>query len=550
MPPKQREDSKLKGKGSTKKTPRASSSASAATKSSRRNKAKASRDSVDIDDPEDADEEEPAKINRKHQKGELLWERISGDSNKCDSFISEKHSVPLFINFVTLELVTKLPNDWEEKKAADRAAKKIENIAQYAGCLDIEISNITVAQMTKLAAVNRVEDEFGNDHGEFSTPTGQIPLSRLIELRPGLLHSYQGSLNSLYTLQCPGTSPWDMPFVRVLSNHRYEKSSNTLSVRFYVYYTRLLFEMIADSEIKNLTDCLRRDKFEVVPVKKRSLQPTLFTSAGDQPHSLDYRFSLAGLMRRIENRGYRLAEKQPDALNVQLYDFQRSTYQWMLDQENDPDGINGLFWEEWKYNQTSSLFYFPLAGEFRLSRPPKTNGGLLCEEMGLGKTVEIIALILGNPLKDASAVSESANPMDLPIGKGTLIVVPPTLLGQWFDEFRSKVKDINTERNPLKVARFDGYHNNTLTTVKLSQVRRLESEESPVPSPWGCEYDGSPLNLRKGEVVGVKLQHTLGDVVSTVKIYFIYFSCTQRKFFSLFISPLTFLIEYSWRIPW
>ncbi|CAN0423968.1 unnamed protein product, partial [Discosporangium mesarthrocarpum] len=35
------------------------------------------------------------------------------------------------------------------------------------------------------------------------------------------------------------------------------------------------------------------------------------------------------------------------------------------------------------------LWYFPLAGEFRLMKPPHITGGLLCEEMGLGKTMEV-----------------------------------------------------------------------------------------------------------------------------------------------------------------
>ena len=40
------------------------------------------------------------------------------------------------------------------------------------------------------------------------------------------------------------------------------------------------------------------------------------------------------------------------------------------------------------------MFYFPEAGELRLERPPHSTGGLLCEEMGLGKTVEVIAIII------------------------------------------------------------------------------------------------------------------------------------------------------------
>lgn len=501
MPPKAKE---TKAGGKATKVTKSARAATAVTKGT--------KNKTDASPPNNKD-----KVNVRHRKKGGLWENINGNYDSCDDLMNGDQEVPKFIDYVSLEIVH-LPLDWEKKGAADRAAKGTETIAQYAGCTDIEVQGISVDEMKALVALNNVEDDFGNEHGEFSTPIGQIPLSRLLELKPNLLHSYQGVLNSLFTLQCPSSSPWDMPFVRVISNHRYLKKEQTLKLRYYVYYTRLLFEMIADNEIKNLTDCLKRDLIEVIPVKKRPPQPVLFTSAADLPQSMDYRFSLAGLMRRIENRGYQLASSQPEALTVQLYDFQRSTYQWMLDQENDPNGINSLFWEEWKYGGNISLFYFPLAGEFRLTRPPKTNGGLLCEEMGYGKTIEIIALILGNPLvNDGENVTEAANPGDLPVAKGTLIVVPPTLLGQWFDEFRSKIKDIDTEHNPLKVVRLDGYHTNTLTTVQSCQVRRPASNDNTQPSLWGCEHDGSPIAPRRGEMVEVKLQHTLGDVVRILK---------------------------------
>jgi SNF2-related domain len=64
----------------------------------------------------------------------------------------------------------------------------------------------------------------------------------------------------------------------------------------------------------------------------------------------------------------------------------------MLDHEHEgpKGGINGHFWEkrEWA-DGGNALWYFPLAGEFRLQAPPSTTGGMLCEEMGLGKTVEV-----------------------------------------------------------------------------------------------------------------------------------------------------------------
>jgi SNF2 family DNA or RNA helicase len=113
-------------------------------------------------------------------------------------------------------------------------------------------------------------------------------------------------------------------------------------------------------------------------------------------------------MKLAESRGYTCVERQPTELKVELFEFQKSTLQWMLDQEHDVRGINGRFWENWNYDTSSSsvdggegsnsrwfdMYYFPLAGELRLVAPPQTNGGLLCEEMGLGKRAKKTAFLL------------------------------------------------------------------------------------------------------------------------------------------------------------
>ncbi|OTB00375.1 hypothetical protein M426DRAFT_26607 [Hypoxylon sp. CI-4A] len=58
---------------------------------------------------------------------------------------------------------------------------------------------------------------------------------------------------------------------------------------------------------------------------------------------------------------------------------------------------------------------------------PEKRGGILADTMGLGKTVQALALILARPSRDRTK-------------KTTLIVAPPALLHQWQEEIRSKVK--------------------------------------------------------------------------------------------------------------
>lgn len=87
------------------------------------------------------------------------------------------------------------------------------------------------------------------------------------------------------------------------------------------------------------------------------------------------------------------------ALNGTLYaPYQVDGVQWMLGMENQTDG-------------------------------PK--GGFLCDEMGLGKTIQIIATILGNPVKH------------------TLIMVPKTIVTQWS-------KELATFAPGLSVLVYDG----------------------------------------------------------------------------------------------
>lgn len=135
----------------------------------------------------------------------------------------------------------------------------------------------------------------------------------------------------------------------------------------------------------------------------------------------------------MESTGYASME-QPAGLKLTLRNFQKQTLKWMWDREKLRYGLNELLWEEWPLVTGNDAFWYNrVAGEYSRFRPPVMTGGFVCEEMGLGKTVEALALILANPLPAVQHRGKAHS-------RATLIVVPLTLLNQWVHEIEKCVE--------------------------------------------------------------------------------------------------------------
>ncbi|KIW13169.1 hypothetical protein PV08_08356 [Exophiala spinifera] len=99
----------------------------------------------------------------------------------------------------------------------------------------------------------------------------------------------------------------------------------------------------------------------------------------------------------------------------------------------------------WKLRgMESSLYHHQLLGAAflrdRERSKTRPHGGLVCDEMGFGKTIQMIANILDGKPEEGSAV------------KTTLIVAPPALINQWMVEMDKHVK-------PRALGRILRYHN-------------------------------------------------------------------------------------------
>lgn len=162
---------------------------------------------------------------------------------------------------------------------------------------------------------------------------------------------------------------------------------------------------------------------------------------------------------------------QPRQLNAAMFPFQRSSVGFLLGREGiAPPGKNeagdiqlnhlsggmmahdgvrdvGLWWKRLGQH----LFFSPFLGKFTTKTEETwssdVRGGMLAEEMGLGKTVEVFALVLLNADEARSALptyeDESLEVTVAPT-KTTLIVAPEVLRQQWLDEATLHAPDLRT----------------------------------------------------------------------------------------------------------
>ena len=357
--------------------------------------------------------------------------------------------------------------------------------------------------------------ETWNDVGEPGAPRGvSVPIGRLAECAgAGIVHVAEPhGLNLLYALfqgQHPVTSPWKVPLTRCVvlldavvdAPKREEEGGggagglDSVVVELAVYASRLMFEMIADDHLKLIMSHLTpaapvAHAIAEEPQRQKRFYVDQHEAGHASVHDAGFCFTLPGLLAAAVNEGYDDCGDVPN-MRLPLMDFQRQTVAWMRDKEASPRGLNGVFWEERRWADASSgdasgdggsYWYFPLAGELRLAEPPLVRGGMLSEEMGLGKTLEVLALVSS----DAEAARKSAEAKALKTepeeaeeetdpemkewnadepdtdedpdeaeerlqreeetrdglipSRATLIIVPPPLLRQWEAEFSKCVE--------------------------------------------------------------------------------------------------------------
>ena len=116
----------------------------------------------------------------------------------------------------------------------------------------------------------------------------------------------------------------------------------------------------------------------------------------------------------------------------QLFPFQKKCLHWLIERETSSPSLSAWGWTKRELTD-GFVFWTSVFGYFSLTAPNMVfKGGLLAQDVGLGKTVEMLALISTHKADGA-----------------TLVVVPTTMLNIWINEAAKYTPS-------LKVVKFHG----------------------------------------------------------------------------------------------
>jgi len=150
---------------------------------------------------------------------------------------------------------------------------------------------------------------------------------------------------------------------------------------------RYFEEILPECVHQHVTDGFSFESFLSPNDYKMALQ-----TAGDATKVIRQTSSLKGLMDNLENRGHAPAPFV-EGLTVELLPFQLQSLQWMIERETIPGGIQSYFWTKLPSvaQPNTDVYYNPILGRLKTENPNLVRGGILAEQMGLGKTVECCA---------------------------------------------------------------------------------------------------------------------------------------------------------------
>jgi len=129
-------------------------------------------------------------------------------------------------------------------------------------------------------------------------------------------------------------------------------------------------------------------------------------------------------------------EPQPSYALTPLYLYQRRSIKWMLTRERNYESIYYNMNDE---IQIGDILYDAVRQEFvPFANRAKLNfrGGALVDEVGLGKTYQMIVMSLSNQAKNINYIQDKFTKL---FSKATLVICPSNIAGQWTRELQDRI---------------------------------------------------------------------------------------------------------------
>jgi SNF2 family DNA or RNA helicase len=152
--------------------------------------------------------------------------------------------------------------------------------------------------------------------------------------------------------------------------------------------------------------------------------------------------------------------KEPTFSKLKLFEYQKRTVKWIVNTELEKRELNYSFNDEVFFGD---IVYDSVKKIFISTEDRKKiiwYGGLLADEVGLGKTWEMICASLMNPSKNISYYKDP----EYLCSKATLIVCQNHLAKQWIREFEKTIKE---EYNLNVIQLFTKPHHDKVTYLDL-----------------------------------------------------------------------------------
>ena len=166
-----------------------------------------------------------------------------------------------------------------------------------------------------------------------------------------------------------------------------------------------------------------------------------------------------------------------------LYPHQKQALTFMMRRERGWafDAPYDDVWKSVALQHGRTGYLNTITGDQQPFKPPDFRGGILADAMGLGKSLSIIALIASNP-------STSVIPLE-GLCKGTLLVVPPTLISTWEAQLKSHLRE--------ETLSWMRYHGPSRKYARLAACDIVITTYHTISSEWKRRQRGDPTIFGK-----------------------------------------------------